>query len=184
MEAEAAEVTCPEVQAITRWPRSDPGQLLRGGSTAVPDRMTARRQVIGRISMSKTLEIRLCFVIMMVLPCVVHALFMVRYLILDLSSLSVLSMNLDSLVYPPSSCIISKYWILNYVFLYPGSVSSHTTGGSVGGVGVCHQECLTVTLVVEGRGYGIVFRPPPHPSDPDTSLPVIAAIDPGGPADK
>ncbi|XP_063609660.1 glutamate receptor-interacting protein 2-like isoform X2 [Penaeus indicus] len=65
-----------------------------------------------------------------------------------------------------------------------GSVSSHTTGGSVGGVGVCHQECLTVTLVVEGRGYGIVFRPPPHPSDPDTSLPVIAAIDPGGPADK
>ncbi|XP_042240486.1 glutamate receptor-interacting protein 2-like isoform X2 [Homarus americanus] len=66
-----------------------------------------------------------------------------------------------------------------------GSVSSHTTGGgSVGRVGVCHPECLTVTLVVEGRGYGLVLRPPPHPADPDTALPVIAAIDPGGPADK
>ncbi|KAK8743616.1 hypothetical protein OTU49_001164 [Cherax quadricarinatus] len=66
-----------------------------------------------------------------------------------------------------------------------GSISSHTTGGgSVGRVGVCHPECLTVTLVVEGRGYGLVLRPPPHPADPDTALPVIAAIDPGGPADK
>ncbi|XP_071550797.1 glutamate receptor-interacting protein 2 isoform X8 [Panulirus ornatus] len=65
------------------------------------------------------------------------------------------------------------------------SISSHTTGGgSVGRIGVCHPECLTVTLVVEGRGYGVVLRPPPHPADPDTALPVIAAIDPGGPADK
>nr|XP_045595100.1 glutamate receptor-interacting protein 2-like isoform X5 [Procambarus clarkii] len=66
-----------------------------------------------------------------------------------------------------------------------GSVSSHTTGGgSIGKVGVCHPECLAVTLVVEGRGYGLVLRPPPHPADPDTALPVVAAIDPGGPADK
>ncbi|XP_066964417.1 glutamate receptor-interacting protein 2 isoform X2 [Macrobrachium rosenbergii] len=65
-----------------------------------------------------------------------------------------------------------------------GSVSSHTTAGSAGAIGVCHPECLTVTLVVEGRGYGLVLRPPPHPSDPDTALPVIAAIDPGGPCDK
>ncbi|XP_050718658.1 glutamate receptor-interacting protein 2-like isoform X3 [Eriocheir sinensis] len=57
-------------------------------------------------------------------------------------------------------------------------------GGSAGGAGVCHQECLTVTLVVEGRGYGLVLRPPPHPADPDTALPVVAAMDPGGPADK
>ncbi|KAK7066747.1 Glutamate receptor-interacting protein 1 [Halocaridina rubra] len=65
-----------------------------------------------------------------------------------------------------------------------GSLSSHTTGGSAGGIGVCHPECLTVTLVVEGRGYGVVLRPPPHPADPDTALPVIAAIDPGGSCDK
>ncbi|XP_045132371.1 glutamate receptor-interacting protein 2-like isoform X11 [Portunus trituberculatus] len=66
------------------------------------------------------------------------------------------------------------------------SLSSHTTGGSVGGagVGVCHSECLTVTLVVEGRGYGLVLRPPPHATDPDTALPFVAAMDPGGPADK
>ncbi|XP_068237802.1 glutamate receptor-interacting protein 2 isoform X2 [Palaemon carinicauda] len=64
------------------------------------------------------------------------------------------------------------------------SVSSHTTAGSAGAIGVCHPECLTVTLVVEGRGYGLVLRPPPHPADPDTALPVIAAIDPGGPCDK
>ncbi|CAL4088322.1 unnamed protein product, partial [Meganyctiphanes norvegica] len=69
------------------------------------------------------------------------------------------------------------------------SVSSHTTGGSggVGGgvIGVCHPEGLTVTLVVEGRGYGIIVRPPPHSqTDPDTAMPVVAAIDPGGPADK
>ncbi|XP_063857426.1 glutamate receptor-interacting protein 1-like isoform X2 [Scylla paramamosain] len=66
------------------------------------------------------------------------------------------------------------------------SLSSHTTGGSVGGagVGVCHSECLTVTLVVEGRGYGLVLRPPPHATDPDTALPFVAAMDSGGPADK
>ncbi|CAL4088324.1 unnamed protein product [Meganyctiphanes norvegica] len=73
--------------------------------------------------------------------------------------------------------------------LETASLSSHATSGSGGVsggmVGVSHPECLTVTLVVEGRGYGIVVRPPSHPqADPDTALPVVAAIDSGGPADK
>lgn len=73
------------------------------------------------------------------------------------------------------------------MILSAGSISSHTTVGNAslaGGVAVSHAECLTVTLVVEGRGYGLVLRPSPHPVDPDTALPVIAAIDQGGPTDK